>query len=89
MNKPVMNIEGYSLQEKNASIWTVLEAFQREESLARVTNNEAMRNIHDGHNLSRRESMEKRKHEIRSLCENFDVMGVMEYLESVVPIMFE
>ena len=72
---------------KSPSIWTVIEAFIREESLARVTHAEVLRNVQSGQNASRKRSHEIKMFHLLSICENFENTTPKDYLESISSLM--
>ena len=74
---------------KSASVWTVIEAFKREETLARATNQEAILNVHVAHNAGRTKALEAKMSKLKCLCENFSHMKPIEYLETVDKLMFK
>ena len=72
---------------KSASVWTVIDAFQREESLARATYSETVRNIHNPHNAARTKAQECKMNQLHSLCENFYQIIPNDYLESIANLL--
>ena len=69
---------------RNASVWTVIGKFQKEESNARLTHSEALRGVVESHNRSRSEQQKKKMDELHNLCVNFDKSEICQYLENVM-----
>ena len=71
---------------KNASLWTILDNFKNEESLARLTHNEVLRNVHVAHNASRKKQHDNKMRELRNICQNFRGFQLAEYLQTVANV---
>ena len=68
---------------KSASIWVVIENFIKEESLARATHSESLRNVHSGHNAMRQRSHQVKMEYLHMLCQNYETAESLGYLESI------
>ena len=66
---------------KNASVWTVIESFNKEDSMAKVTRLEDLRGVHQAHNRTRQLNCAARKEELKNICENWSRMEPEQYLE--------
>ena len=55
----------------------------REETLARATHAEAVRNMQDPSSATRKATCEKKLMQLRALCEDFVEISHVEFLESV------
>ena len=72
---------------KSASVWTVMDCFKKEESLARVTYREAVRGVKQAHNHSRDQKQMNKIRELSAVCKSFGTMTTKMYLEMVTGIM--
>ena len=57
---------------KSATVWTVIEEFKRQESLAREAHNELLRGLHQAHNSSRDKGVKARMHQLHSIVVNYE-----------------
>ena len=71
---------------KNASLWTVLDNFKKEESMARLNHAELLRNVHVAHNNSRKLKHTAKMSELHSICVNFKKFQSTEYLKNYANI---
>ena len=74
-------VPGLPTIPKNASVWTVIESFNKEDSMAKVTRLEDLRGVHQAHNRTRQLNCAARKEELKSICENWSGMEPEQYLE--------
>ena len=72
---------------KNASLWTILDNFKKEESLARLTHNEVLRNVHVAHNASRKKQHDNKMRELCNICQNFRGFQLAEYFQTVANVL--
>ena len=68
---------------KNATVWSVIKGFQKEESIARVTHAEYLSDIHQSHNSSRNKTQLERMRQLHNICSKWDESTVEEYLDAV------
>ena len=68
---------------KNASVWTVIESFIKEDSLAKVTHNEVLRGEHQAHNSSRVNNLKAKQKQLHSICENASKYTARNYMEAI------
>ena len=68
---------------KNASVWTVIESLNKEDSMAKATRLEDMRGVHQAHNRTRKENYTAKKEELMNICKNWSLMEPEQYLEMI------
>ena len=71
---------------KNASIWTVIEIFQKEDALSKVTYNEFILGATQTKNTGRRASFEIKMNELESIALKYENIEKLEYLKYVKAI---
>jgi hypothetical protein len=73
--------------EKQASVWAVIKAFEREESLAGNKMRESARGVNMNARPEKVARKELREQELSSLCANFENVPNKEYLKQVAQFM--
>lgn len=71
---------------KNATVWSVIKGFLKEEAMARVSHSEYIRDVHQSHNSSRTKNQHEKMRQLHSLCSKWDKSTVNEYLDSVIAL---
>jgi len=61
----------------------VIKGFQKEESIARVTYAEYLRDIHQSHNSSRNKTQLEQMRQLHNICSKWDESTVEDYLDAV------
>ena len=69
---------------KSSSVWTVIECFKREESMARLTFSETIRGVHQSHNRSRNEHQKTKMMELYNICVNFGKTTPTLYMDMII-----
>ena len=71
---------------RNATVWTVIGKFQKEETNARLTHSEVLRGVVESHNRSHSEQQRLKMDEFHNLCNNFEKSEISQYLDNVMHI---
>ena len=74
----------YKKDPKNATVWTVIKGFQKEESIARVMHAEYLRDIQQSHKSFRNKTQLERMRQLHNISsKKWDESTVEEYLDAV------
>ena len=68
---------------RNASIWSVLECLNKEDSMSKVTYMEYLRGTNQAHNKSRDKNNRAKTEELKSICEKWMEFDSKDYLEAI------